>query len=177
MANTQKQNIVNDLIDLLKKGDNFALIKFEKTLHTRLEALRKDLRTNDAKIRVVKNSLLQKALNKLAEGNKELHAFQKNVKGLKENSAVLILGKEWNKGLSSFYNFIKKETTLSFKLGFLDSNVYIADELKKIAQLPSRDELIAKVIGNMKTPIFKLNHSIKFNMQKFVYILSEKSKK
>lgn len=177
MVNENKQLQVQNLIDLIQGTSNFALVKFEKTLHSTLEALRKDLAKNGAKLRVVKNSLIVKAFNKLAANNKELHDLQKKASDLKENSALLILGEEWNKGLSAFYNFAKKEQSLSFKLGLLDKSVYLSEDLKKIAQLPPKDQLIAKIIGSMKTPVSKFNYSIKFNMQKFVYILSEKSKK
>lgn len=177
MANVQKREQIDILIDLLQKSKNFAVIKFEKTLHKTLEALRKDLRKNSSKLTVVKNSLFQKALNKLMERDNAFKELRDKVSSTnKDRSAVLILGEEWNKGLGTFFNFAKKEESLSFKMGILDNTVYEAQQLNRIAQLPSREQLIAKVIGSMKTPISKFNYSIKYNMQKFVYILAEKSK-
>ncbi|QQG44025.1 MAG: 50S ribosomal protein L10 [Candidatus Roizmanbacteria bacterium] len=176
MVNTSKKNQVQSFIDLIEKNKNFVIVSFEKTLHTTLESLRKDLRQSGAKIKIIKNSLFQKALNKEALKNKNLEDLQKKFKELQKNSAILMLGDQWNKGLSAFYNFAKKETFLSFKIGFLDDQVYMNDDLKKIAQLPSKEELLAKVIGGLKTPISNLNYALKFNMQKFVYILTAKSK-
>ena len=177
MASQTKQSQVENLIDVIQKSNNFALIKFQKTLHTTLESLRNDLKTNNSQIRVIKNSLFQKAFNKLVSKNKKLANLKDSVKSLRDNTALLLLGDEWNKGLTAFYKFAKKEQTLSFKFGFLDEAVYQSADLTKMAELPPKEELLAKVIGSMKTPISHLHYTMKYNMQKFVYILSEQSKK
>lgn len=177
MVSEKKLLQTQKFIELLQKSKNFSLVTFEKTLHSTLETLRKELRQHNAKLQVVKNSLLEKALNKLSSQNKDFADLKKEAKSLlKKNSALLFLDDEWSRGLAAFYKFTKKEQSITFKLGFLDKKVYQNNELIRMAQLPSREELIAKVIGGMKTPISKFNYAIKFNMQKFVYILSEKSK-
>lgn len=177
MVNQQKQSQVQALIKSLQSSNNFALVKFERTLHTTLETLRRDLKVSGSKLKVIKNALFIKALNKLIGQNKSLSNLKQQTKELKDNSALLLLGKDWSKGLSAFHKFSDKEKSLSFKIGVLDNQVYQTQDLIKIAQLPSKEELIAKVIGSMKTPISKLNFSLRFNMQKFVYIISQKSKR
>jgi large subunit ribosomal protein L10 len=176
MVNDTKQKQVQSLIDAIEQTGNFALVKFEKTLHTTLEALRTDLRETDTKFKVIKNTLFEIALNKLAHKEKKFRELKTQAAALKENSALLLLGKEWNKGLTAFHKFAKKDQTLSFKVGIIDQELYVSNDLIRLAQLPSKEELVAKVIGNMKTPISKFNYALKFNLQKFAYILSEKSK-
>lgn len=176
MVSNNKQLQVQTLIDAIEGKKNFALVKFDKTLHTTLENLRKELRDSNAKLKVVKNSLFIKALNKLAAKDKNFKTVREQASGLKDNTAFLMLGEDWSRGLSAFYKFIKGEQSLSFKIGFLDNAVYSTADLTKIAQLPGKDQLIAKIIGGMKTPLSNFNYALKFNMQKFVYILSEKSK-
>lgn len=177
MVNQQKQSQVQTLIKSLQSSNNFALVKFERTLHTTLETLRRDLKVSGSKLKVIKNALFIKALNKLIGQNKSLSNLKQQTKELKDNSALLLLGKDWSKGLSAFHKFSDKEKSLSFKIGVLDNQVYQTQDLIKIALLPSKEELIAKVIGSMKTPISKLNFSLRFNMQKFVYIINQKSKR
>ena len=177
MANTKKQSLVTELLDTLEKNNNFALVKFEKTAHTSLEGLRRELKKNDATLKVMKNTLLEKALSKLSSKKNELKNFQKKALPIKENTGLLALKADWNKGLGAFYQYTKKDSTLSFKAAILDNEVYLTDDLNRIATLPSRPELIAKVIGGMKSPSSKLVYAMKFNMQKLVYVLSEKSKK
>lgn len=66
MANLKKQETVTEILNTLQGSENIALIKFEKTTHISLEGLRKDLKKNKAKLSVIKNTLLEKAVNKLA---------------------------------------------------------------------------------------------------------------
>ncbi len=95
---------------------------------------------------------------------------------LKESTAVLTLGEDYAKGLKAFHTFAKKDTTLSFKVGILDKTVYMNAELEKIAILPGKEELIAKLIGGLKSPSSKLVYALKFNITKLTLVLKERAK-
>lgn len=175
MSNLKKNTQIDELVQDLESASNFALIKYEKTLHTTLESLRKDLKLNDAKLHVVKNTLFEKALRRMASKKKDLNDVAKSAFPLKENTALLMLGEDWSKGLGAFYKFSDKEKSIAFKFGFLEDKAYPADQLKKIAQLPSKDQLVAKLIGTMKAPMYHLTTAMKFNMQKLVFVLNAKA--
>lgn len=160
----------------LESSENLALIKFERTTHTSLEGLRRELKKNNAKVNVIKNTLMEKAIHKLSQEKPTLKAFSEKALPLKETTALVTFDSDWSNGLKAFNTYTQKDTSLSFKVGVLDGTVYIKEELKKIANLPSRLELIAKVIGGMKSPASSLVRNMKFNMQRFVYVLSEKAK-
>ncbi len=176
MANTKKLTKLNGINDFLGENSNFALVKFEKTTHIALETLRKQLRASESKLKVVKNSLFEKSINKMSQKNTQFLSVSKKMFPLKDNTAVLTFGKEWNKGLSAISEFIKKDQTVDFKFGYIDQEVYDSSMLKRISQLPSREQLIAKVIGGMKSPMSHTVYALKFNMQKLVYVLDAKSK-
>lgn len=176
MANIKKLSKLNGINDFLGENSNFALVKFEKTTHIALESLRKQLRASESKLKVVKNSLFEKSINKMSQKNTQFISVSKKMFPLKDHTAVLTFGKEWNKGLSAISEFIKKDQTVDFKFGYIDQEVYDASMLKRIAQLPSREQLIAKVIGGMKSPMSHTVYALKFNMQKLVYVLDAKSK-
>lgn len=176
MPSPKKISIVENLFKLIAESQNFALVKFEKTKHQSLEKLRKDLKKNQASLKVVKNTLLEKAFNKLEQTNKIFTDLKKKFSPFRENSAVLILKGDWTKGLSSFRKFMEQDKTLSFKFALLDGQQYGDKEVEKIAQLPSKNELIGKIIGSLKSPTTRLVYSLKFNLNKFVYILNQKSK-
>lgn len=176
MVSLQKQSQVDQLSKTLTASSNFILIKFDKTNHHSLEKLRKELKKNDARLSVIKNSLLEKAINKLSTTNKLFIDFRKKFLPLKENTAVLMLEGDWSKGLNAFYQFAKTEKSLSFKFGTLDKALYSQPEVERIAQLPGKDVLMAKIIGSMKSPMSKVVYAMKYNTQKFVYILQQKAK-
>lgn len=177
MANTQKQTLVSDLIKILNDYPHFIVVGFEKTSHIALEKLRKELKKNGAKITVVKNTLFTKALNKFANEKKGQGIDTKALTAAKKSSAILALGEDWSAGLKAFYNYAKTEKTLVFKIGFLENKIYQVADIEQIAQLPSKGELVAKLIGTLKSPMYHTVYAMKFNMQQFVMVLSEASKK
>ncbi len=176
MVSKQKKSAVESFIEKLQKNSNFALIKFDKTTHQALETLRKSLKKEQSSFLVIKNTLFEKAINKLALKNKNLKELKKKFFPLKDTSALLSLDSDWSKGLHAFYEFVKKEKTLDFKFGLLDNQNYDASTLTQIAQLPGKNQLMAKIIGSMKSPTAKLVYALKYNTQKIVYILSQKSR-
>lgn len=179
MKNQKKLSQLSVVTDFLKKSDNFALFKFDKTKHIALEGLRKELLKTGSKVRVIKNTILTKSINKLAAQKEygDLRPFQKMAKSLKENTAIISLGKDWSNGMNAFAKVAKTDKSLSLKVGFLDNTSYDAATMEKISSLPSKGELMAKIIGSMKSPISRFVAGIKFPTQKFVMVLNAKVKK
>lgn len=177
MVSLKKQKIVQSLSETLKNSNNFVFLKYNKTTHQALENLRKTLKKTKTSLKVVKNALLEKAIEKISLKNKQLLEFRNNYFPLKEPTALLTFGQDWNTGLKSFYNFSQKDRTITFKFGLLDNEIYAQEGLEKIASLPGRNELAAILIGQLTTPVTRLVFSLKFNTNKLVYILQQKSKK
>lgn len=176
MPNKKKVQQVADLLELLKSTPNFVLVKFGQTTHGSLESLRSELRKSGEKIKVVKNSLFKKAFEKFSGANSHLKNAIKNIFPLKENSAVLTLGKDYPQGLSAFFKFAAQDKSLSFKFGFLDDKYFSSQELEHIAKLPGKDALIANIIGSFKSSQSRLVYSLNFALSKLIFVLKEKGK-
>lgn len=176
MVNQNKKIQVDLLTSALEKNSNFLVAKIDRTSHQNLESLRRELRKASSSIQVIKNSYFEKAVNKLASKNKTYLELKKKHLPLNSASIIVFLDKAWDAGLKAFYEFTQKDKTLSFKLSLLDNSVYSDSDTSKIAKLPARDQLIAKIIGSMKSPTSKLVYSLKYNTNKLVYILQAKSK-
>lgn len=174
MANTQKTDIVSSVIENLQSSKNFALIQFEKTTHKALEGLRKDLRAKDAHVKVIKNTLFEKAVNKLSQEAREFEGVQKQFP-LKEKSAVITFAGDWAEGLKAFFNVAKANESFSFKLGMIENTAYDAEGMTKLAQLPGKDQLVAKLLGAMMNPMVRTTRAMKNPMQKLVFVLNAKA--
>lgn len=173
MANQKKQLQVDEIINLIKNNPNFTLVGFGQTPHMSLEDLRRELRKVNSNFKVIKNALFEKAINKLAEQNKDFKEFTKFFP-LRDNSALLSLNADFVSGLTSFFKKSKSESGLSFKFGYLDKTLYQNEELSKIAQLPPYEELLGKIIGSLKSPQTRFVYALKFNVNKLVYVLKAK---
>ncbi len=176
MVNQLKKNQVDSILQLLEKKPNFLLIEMGKTTHQSLESIRKELRKDDAQIKVIKNTLFEKSVNKIAAKKAVYNELKKQFFPLKETSALISLGDRWHEGLKALYLFSKKDITVSFKLALLNNSIYNAEKSLQIAQLPSREELLGRIIGSMKNPMSKFVYAIKYNTNKLVYVLKQKSK-
>lgn len=63
-------------------------------------------------------------------------------------------------------DFAKTHPKLELKMGFVEGEFYDADNIKKLAEIPSREELIAKLLGSLKAPV-----------SNFVYLVDAIAKK
>lgn len=177
MVNINKVQKVQSLQDLLKKHNNFILLKVGKIKHQKLEQLRKILKKHDAYLKVSKNTLFEKTFNKLGAGDNIFSDFRKKALPLKDGSALMTLSPDWSKAINDFYQFVKEEKTINFKIGVLDNQIYTEEILTQIAKLPPKNELFAKLIGSLKSPTNKIVYSLKYNIQKLTLIFKAKSVK
>ena len=63
-------------------------------------------------------------------------------------------------------DFAKKHPNLEMKMGYVEGEFYDVERMKELANIPSREELIAKLLGSLKAP-----------MSNFVYLLDALAKK
>jgi len=177
MVSLKKIEKAKNLAKILTDKKNFSLIKFTNIPHQKLETLRKKLKEKQAGLKVIKNAFFEKAVESLTSLNENFSQIKEKFFPLKENSALLTFDGDWNEALSSFYKFAQEEKTLFFKFGFLDGVLYSDKELIKISQLPSKSQLLAKIVGALKSPSFRLYYAFKFPAFRLVTVISELSKK
>lgn len=69
--------------------------------------------------------------------------------------------------------FIKETKTeaITVKVGIADGQVIDKASVDALANLPSRDELIAKIVGSMQAPISGLVNVLQGNIRNMVYVL------
>jgi len=171
---TKKTSIVSSLFDTIKTTQNFVLVQFEKTSHQTLESLRKGLKKKDTKFQVVKNTLFEKAMHQLSQKEAHLREVKAHLP-LKERSAVLMFKGDWVDALKSYFDTTKEIETFKFKFGLLDKVLYDARGLSRLATLPGKDQLVAKMLGSMKNPTTRAVMAMKSPMQKLVFVLNAKS--
>ncbi len=172
MAHHIKKDYVSNLAEKLSDNPQYILIGFGSTPHKKLEEMRRSIREADAQtthkpqLTILKNALFKIALERLQKKN--LLGIANEAKG---QSAILFLPDDWLSGIKAFYAYLKDDENLEFKVGYIDGVLYDKDGLKKLAVLPSREELAVKVILSLRSPQVRLINALQYNTMKLVYVL------
>ena len=149
-ANVLEQNkkVVADLVELLKSAQAGVLVDYRGITVEQDTQLRNKLREAGVEYKVVKNTLTRFAANEV--GYQELDS------ALHGPTALAISSTDPVAPAKVLSDFAKDVEALEIKAGFLDGKVISLDEVKTLANTPSREVLIAKIMGSLNAPISKL---------------------
>jgi large subunit ribosomal protein L10 len=142
---TNKQDLVVELAAKLADAKAAFLADYRGINVEKVNQLRAELRQTGAEYRVVKNTLLRRA----AKGT-SLECLADDMVGPTALAFVLDDPVAPAKVLSKF---AKANEKFELKVGALDGKKLTADDIKALAELPSREELLAKMLGSINAPV------------------------
>ncbi|WP_027400062.1 50S ribosomal protein L10 [Anaerovorax odorimutans] len=141
----QKQVIIDEIKDKLSRAQSAVVIDYIGTSVSEADEMRKKLREANVDYKVYKNTLINRAI----EGTE--YEVLKDV--LSGPSAVAFSYDDAVAPARVINGIIKEYKKMEFKAGVIEGTYYDADGVQKIAALPSRDELIAKFMGSIQSPV------------------------
>jgi large subunit ribosomal protein L10 len=144
MAN--KEATVAELTDLFSSSSAVLLTEYRGLTVSQLKELRRSI-SADATYAVAKNTLL-----KIAAKNAGVTAFDGQLAG---PSAMVFVHGEAVTVAKQLRDFAKANPLLIVKSGVLDGAALTAEEVKKLADLESKEVLLAKAAGAIKASLFK----------------------
>jgi large subunit ribosomal protein L10 len=136
-----KEQIVSELQEKLKEAKLGVLTSFNGMNVIKMEALRNALRKSNAELKVVKNTLLGLA-------SKET-GFSVLADHFKWPVAVVLSYKDPVEPTKVLIDFAKKNPELEIKVGVLDGKLLTKGDLTVLAELPSREVLLGKLVSVM----------------------------
>ena len=148
----QKKAIVADLADRLKNSVTGVLVNYKGINVADDTALRKELREAGVKYSVVKNTLLSRACEEA-----ELTGLQTTLEG---TTAIATSDEDYAAAARILANYAKKSKTFEIKGGYLDGEVVDLATIDSLAKLPTREVLLANVLGAFQAPIASFARAI-----------------
>lgn len=131
---------------------------------TEMTALRRTLRENGVQFSVVKNTLAHLAADA---------AGKPAIKDIVQGPTGIAFGygdpTEPARALGEFMR--SKRSSLTIKGAFMEERILTAGEVNTLAMLPSREELIARLMGQMQGPISGLVHALNAPMSGLARLL------
>jgi large subunit ribosomal protein L10 len=144
MLRQDKIDKVQELIDKLGEKNNLIFTNYSGIKVSTLDALRSKLREKGADYKVVKNRLFKKALKDA--GYVEVDEFLKGPIG------VVFSADDLGEIAKILKDFKKEEEKFSFSLGIMSNVVYNEEQINKIADIPSKEVLIAQIMSLINAP-------------------------
>lgn len=169
-----KKNIseVENLATKLEKSKSVVLADYKGLTVAQITKLRNQISDSGAEMKVTKNTLLSLALTKAGFPKEEIKDQ------LLGPTATIFSYEDEVAPLKITAEFGKDNQFPSFKAGFLGKTFLSADKVKELSQLPSREVLLAKLVGTLNAPLYGLAVVLQGNLRKLVYVLKaiEKNK-
>lgn len=139
---------IEELENEFRDATGIFLADNNKITVEKVTKLRADLRKEGIHFIVVKNTLAREAANRVGKG-----ALSSHFKG---PTAVAITKKDGAVPAKLIRDFQKdNKDLLSVKIAMVDGSIFYANDVEKLADLPSREVLLAQLLGTLQAPIGK----------------------
>ena len=155
-----KKGVVAEIAEKLKKSASCVVVDYKGLKVEEVTELRNKFREAGIDYKVYKNTLVRRAA---AEVGNMAQFDDVNLVG----TNAIAFGYEDPVAPAKIVNdFAKTHPKIELKMGFVEGEFYDAENIKKLAEIPSREELIAKLLGSLKAPV-----------SNFVYLVDAIAKK
>lgn len=145
MPTNEKQQQVAEIKERLTGSVGLIMVDYRGLTVKEMWQLRRSLRDMGAVVTVYKNSLAQIAIRELDMPNMDEY--------LEGPTAFVFTPEDPVATAKALMAFAREHKVFSFKGGYIDGQLVDAEAVKAIALLPSREELIAKLMGTMLNPL------------------------
>jgi len=138
-----KKGIVAEIQGLLSEAQLAMVIDYKGLSVAEISELRNRLREKGAICKVTKNTLMRIAIE-----NDE--NWQPMTQFLKESSAFLLVQEDFGGAIKAYKSFQKDTKKTELRGGVMEGRALTAAELDAITELPTKEELIARIAGAIK---------------------------
>ena len=148
ISKQKKNELVADLTELLSNAKTTVYAKYQGLTVAEMQELRKAARENGVKIKVVKNRLVRVAMGQIAVYK------DTDTTGLTGQLLYAVSDSDEVAPAKVLAEFAKTHNALVLTGGFSDlGNALSEDEVKSLAAMPSKNELIAQVVAQLLSPV------------------------
>jgi large subunit ribosomal protein L10 len=166
MTREEKSNYIDELVAEIKAANVFYIADTAELTVDTINAIRRRCFQTNIRLRVVKNALLEKAMDRV-EG-KDFGNLKETLKG----GTSIMFSEVGNAPAKLIQEFRKKGTKPVLKGAYIDEAIFIGDDqLTILESLKSREELVGDIIGLLQSPIKNVISGLKGSGAKIAGIL------
>ena len=140
-----KQPIIDEISASIKDAQSVVVVDYRGLTVAQDTQLRKELREAGVTYKVYKNTMMNFAF----KGTD----FESLAPVLEGPSAIAISAEDATAPARVLAKFAKNAPALEIKAGVVEGTFYDANDMKAVAAVPSRDELLSKLLGSLQSPM------------------------
>jgi large subunit ribosomal protein L10 len=172
MTKEEKAQYIDDLTAELQEAGIFYLADTSDLTVETINALRRKCFQSNVRLKVVKNTLLEKAMDNVTERD-----FG-NLRGVLSGPTSIMFAEVGNLPAKIIKDFRKKKTKPLLKGAYIEESVYIGDDqLDVLESIKSKEELIGEIIGLLQSPAKNVISGLKGQGGKIAGILKTLSER
>jgi large subunit ribosomal protein L10 len=165
LTKKQKEDAVEELASEIRDHSIVLLSDFTGMNVETATEIRRRFREQSVKFRVVKNTLAKRALEEIGAADLAQHLTGPNAVVLSESDPVA--------PAKILVEFEKKNDTPKIRTGWVDASIVTAAEIRRIADLPSREQLLAQIAAGFQAPVAGLTRLLHEMLRQLVSTLDE----
>jgi large subunit ribosomal protein L10 len=142
----KKKEIIAELTDLFKNSKSVVFSNYQGISVKDVQTLRRNLRENDSQFKVAKKTLIKLAAKNAGFDEIPEEALEGQV------GVAFSMGDEIA-AAKTLYDFSKTNDSVKLLSAFMEGKTLSKEETLELAKIPGKDELLAKMVGSMKSPI------------------------
>lgn len=162
----QKKETLDFLVDRIEKSKAAVFIGFQGSKVTETDELRNACRAEGLEYLAAKKTLLKKALEKLG-------LTVENPEVLANEIAIVLSNEDEVIAAKVVAKFAKTHEAIALKGGILEKKVIDLKKVKVLVNIPSKQELYAKIVGSINAPISGFVTVLKGNLRGLVQVLNQ----
>jgi len=168
MLKEKKAQIVGNLVDDLSRSTIIIATNYQGLLAKQMADLRNALTRAGIGYHVVKNTLVYRAADQ---------ASKPHLKDIVEGPMALAFGYDDAASTAKVFNQYVKSMGLSLKVkgGLLGDRVLLPEELASLANLPPREILISRLLGQLQAPMGTLHNFLSFPLRGLLTVLQNRA--
>jgi len=165
LTRAQKDDLIEKYEAGLAQAPHAFLMAYQGISVPQVTQLRAKVRESGGSYMVVKNTLALRAIDGKALGQLQEHFTGPTAVAFTDGDVVALA--------KTLTQFAKDVPVMEFKAGLVNSQVVEGSEVKEIASLPSREELIAKLLFLLQSPVTRLARGLAAISRDFVVVLEQ----
>jgi large subunit ribosomal protein L10 len=162
----KKKKILGQLKEKIERKKIMIFVDFTGVKSKDLFSLRKKLKETGNEIKVAKKTLINLAL-------KEKNLNVVNVRKMLGEVAVIFGIKDEISSAKTVYEFSKENKNLKILGGILEKNLIGPEKIEELAKLPTREELLTKLVSEISASISNFVYVLRSIPQSLVFVLSQ----